>query len=414
MFDLDKWQEILGTMSRNKLRTGLTAFGVFWGIFMLVLLLGAGKGMENGIWKEFGAGAQNSLLVYGGKTSMPWQGLKPGREIKFTNADLEAVRQRVTGLEMLAMRNRLSGEYTIMRGTKNGSFQVFGANGEFFRINGEQLQAGRMLSPLDVAERRKVMIIGERVRKVLFKPEENPIGQYVQVKGVHFQIVGVFTTNQNQGRNEERAYVPFSTFQSAFNQYNQVQLLALTTTPGTPVAQLESQVRQLLAGRHKFNPADKQAIGLENNEEEVARFEGLFNGIRLFVSIIGVLTLIAGVVGVSNIMLIIVQERTREIGVRKAIGATPWSIVNMVVQESIVITGLSGYLGLLAGVALLDGLRYAIEKSGAELPYFTRPEVNVGVAVGATLLLVVAGAFAGFVPALKAANIKPIDALRAE
>ncbi|KAA9333289.1 ABC transporter permease [Hymenobacter busanensis] len=414
MFDLDKWQEILGTMSRNKLRTGLTAFGVFWGIFMLVLLLGAGKGMENGIWKEFGAGAQNSLFIYGGKTALPWQGLKPGREIKFTNDDLEAIRQRIDGVEMLATRNRLSGEYTIVRGTKNGSFQVFGANAEFFPLNGEQVKKGRLLSPLDIAERRKVMVIGERVRKVLFKDDENPVGQYVQVKGVFFQIVGTFWTNDNQGRNEERAYVPFSTFQSTFNQYNQVQLMGLSTRSGLPVKQLEDQVRRLLASRHQFDPADKQALELNNNEEEVARFQGLFNGIKLFVSVIGVLTLIAGVVGVSNIMLIIVQERTREIGVRKAIGATPWSIVGMIVQESIVITGLSGYLGLLAGVALLDGMRYAIEKSGAELPYFTRPEVNVSVALGATLLLVVAGAFAGFVPAMKAANIKPIDALRAE
>ncbi|KUG08075.1 ABC transporter permease [Solirubrum puertoriconensis] len=414
MFDLDKWQEIWSTMRRNKLRTALTAFGVFWGIFMLVLLLGAGKGMENGIWREFGAGAQNSLFIFGGKTSLPWQGLKPGREIKFTNADLEALRQRVEGVEMVATRNRLSGEYTIVRGTRNGSFQVFGANGEFFRINGEEVKTGRLLSPLDLAERRKVMVIGERVRKVLFKPDENPIGQYVQVKGVFFQIVGTFTTNQNQGRNEERAYVPFSTFQTTFNQYNQVQLLAITTRPGVPVKQVEEQVRQLMASRHQFDPADKQAIELENNEEEVARFQGLFNGIRLFVSIIGVLTLIAGVVGVSNIMLIIVQERTKEIGVRKAIGATPFSIVSMVVQESVVITGLAGYLGLLAGVGLLDGLRYAIEKSGAELPYFTRPEVDVGVAVGATVLLVLAGALAGFVPAMRAANIKPIEALRTE
>jgi len=413
MFDLDKWQEILGTMRRNKLRTFLTAFGVFWGIFMLVLLLGAGKGMENGVWKEFGSGAKNSLFVSAGKTSLPWQGLKPGREIKFTNDDLEAIRRQVDGVELLATRNRLSGEYTIINGTKNGSYQVFGANAEFFQINGEQLARGRLLSPLDGIEQRKVIVLGEKVHKVLFG-DSSGIGKYVQVKGVFFRVVGTFTNTGNNGRNEERAFVPFTTFQTTFNQYNQVQRIGVSSRKGTPVKELEEQVRQLLARRHQFDPADKQALELDNNEEEVARFEGLFRGIQLFVSVIGVLTLVAGVVGVSNIMLIIVQERTREIGVRKALGATPWSIVSMIVQESVVITSVSGYLGLLAGVALLDAVRYALEQAGGTSSYFDHPQVNLAVALSATALLVVAGAVAGLVPATKAANVKPIEALRAD
>ncbi|SFQ49573.1 ABC transporter permease [Hymenobacter arizonensis] len=411
MFDLDKWQEILGTMRRNKLRTFLTAFGVFWGIFMLVLLLGAGKGMENGVWKQFGGGAKNSLFVSAGKTSLPWQGLQPGRQIKFTNDDLEAIRRQVDGVELLATRNRLFGEYTIMNGTKNGSYQVFGANAEFFDLNGEKLAQGRLLNPLDGIEQRKVMLLGEKVRKVLFG-DSNCIGRFVQVKGVFFRVVGTFTNTGNNGRNEERAFVPFTTFQTTFNQYNQVQRIGVSSRKGTPVKELEEQVRQLLATRHKFDPADKQALDLDNNEEELARFEGLFSGIRLFVTIIGVLTLVAGVVGVSNIMLIIVQERTREIGVRKALGATPWSIISMIVQESVVITSVSGYLGLLAGVALLDAVRYALEQSGGTTSYFDNPQVNVSVALSATALLVVAGAAAGLVPATKAANVKPIEALR--
>jgi putative ABC transport system permease protein len=413
MFDLDKWQEILGTMRRNKLRTFLTAFGVFWGIFMLVLLLGAGKGIENGIWKEFGGGALNSLFVGAGKTSLPWQGMKPGREIKFANDDLAAIRQQVDGVELLGTRNRLYGEYTIINGTKNGSYQVFGASAEFFQLNGEQLARGRLLNPLDGVEQRKVMLLGEKVHKVLFG-DSSGIGKYVQVKGVFFKVIGTFTSTGNNGRNEERAFVPFSTFQTTFNQYNQVQNFVMSSRKGTPVKVLEDQVRLLMARRHKFDPADKQAIYLENNEEEVQRFEGLFTGIKLFVSVIGVLTLVAGVVGVSNIMLIIVQERTREIGVRKALGATPWSIVSMIVQESVVITSVSGYLGLLAGVALLDAARYALEQAGGTTSYFDHPEVNIGVALSATALLVVAGAIAGLVPAMKAANVKPIEALRAD
>lgn len=413
MFDLDKWQEILGTMRRNKLRTFLTAFGVFWGIFMLVLLLGAGKGIENGIWKEFGGGAMNSLFVGTGKTSLPWQGMKPGREIKFANDDLAAIRQQVDGVEILASRNRLYGEYTIVNGTKNGSYQVFGANSEFFQLNGEKLGRGRMLNPLDGIERRKVIVLGEKVHKVLFG-DSLGIGKFVQVKGVFFKVVGTFTSTANNGRNEERAYVPFTTFQTTFNQYNQVQNIVMSSRKGTPVKELEEQVRRLMSVRHKFDPADKQAIYLENNEEEVARFEGLFTGIKLFVSVIGVLTLVAGVVGVSNIMLIIVQERTREIGVRKALGATPISIISMIVQESVVITSVSGYLGLLGGVALLDAMRYALEQAGGTTSYFDHPEVNIGVALSATALLVVAGAVAGLIPAMKAANVKPIEALRAE
>jgi putative ABC transport system permease protein len=413
VFDLDKWQEILGTMRRNKLRTFLTSFGVFWGIFMLVLLLGAGNGMKNGVLNEFGSGAKNSLFISGGKTSLPWQGLKPGREIKLTNLDMVAIKRQIDGVELEAPRNRLGGEYTIMNGTKNGSYQVFGTTNEYFQLNGEKLTAGRLLNPLDVLEQRKVIIMGEKVRKVLFN-EAPALGQYVQVKGVFFRVVGIFTTTQNQGRNEERAYVPFSTFQTTFNQYNQVQRLGLSTQAGLRVKDLEAQVRQLLARRHQFDPADKQALDMRNNEEEMARFNGLFTGIQVFVSIIGVLTLVAGVVGVSNIMLIIVQERTREIGVRKALGATPGSVVSMIVQESVVITSLSGSLGLLAGVALLDAARYGIEASGAQLPYFDRPGVNGAVAVSAIVLLVVAGALAGLVPATKAARVKPIEALQAQ
>jgi putative ABC transport system permease protein len=316
-------------------------------------------------------------------------------------------------VQLLASRNRLFGEYTIINGTKNGSYQVFGANAEFFQLNGEKLARGRLLNPLDDIERRKVMLLGEKVHKVLFG-DSSGVGKYVRVKGVFFKVVGTFTNTTNNGRNEERAFVPFSTFQTTFNQYNQVQRIGMSSTEGTPVKQLEEQVRELLARRHKFDPADKQALELDNNEEEVNRFNGLFTGIKLFVSVIGVLTLVAGVVGVSNIMLIIVQERTREIGVRMALGATPWSIISMIVQESVVITSVSGYLGLLAGVALLDALRYALDQAGGTSSYFDRPEVDVVVALSATALLVVSGAIAGLIPAMKAANVKPIEALRAE
>ncbi|RIJ36629.1 ABC transporter permease [Pontibacter oryzae] len=414
MFDLDKWQEILATMQKNKLRTFLTAFGVFWGIFMLVLLLGAGKGMENGVYNRFGDGAKNSVFVWSGKTAVAHKGLKPGREIKLTNEDLKAVQREVAGLDMLAPRNRVWGEYTINYKKQNGSYQVFGAEPAFMDMNGERAFRGRLLNQLDEREKRKVIVLGEQAAQVLFA-DQNPIGEYVNIQGIHFKVVGTFKVRgNNSGRREERAYIPFATLQTTFNQPNQVQVMLLAAKEGVPAKEMEDKLRVLLAQRHKFSETDDMALGIENTEEEYLKVQGLFSGIRIFVWIVGIGTLIAGIVGVSNIMLIIVKERTREIGVRKALGATPLSVVSLILQESIVITAFSGYMGLLFGTGLLALLEYLLVSSGAELPFFANPEVDFGVALGATVVLVLSGAIAGLVPALKAANIKPIEALRAE
>lgn len=413
MFDLDKWQEIWATMQKNKLRTFLTAFGVFWGIFMLVLLLGVGNGMQNGIFKEFGDQAINNVWIWDGKTSIPYKGMQPGRTIRFTNQDLEAIKREVKEVGVLSPRNGLWGEYTINYKDKNSSYIVFGATHQFFKVNGEKLLQGRLLNLNDMLEKRKVVVIGEKVSKVLFG-EANPVGEYLNIRGIYFRVVGTFKNPGNNGRNEERLYAPFSTFQSTFNQANQVQVFVVTTDNTIPAAELANKIKAVLAKRHNFSPEDPQAIGLYNNEENFQRFTGLFSGIKIFVFVVGVFTLIAGVIGVSNIMLIIVKERTKEIGIRKAIGATPFSIVSLIIMESVIITGLSGYFGLIAGIGLLDFIRFGIEKSGAELPYFTRPEVDLWVALVATGILVLSGALAGLVPALKAARIKPIEALMAD
>jgi len=401
-------------MQKNKLRTFLTAFGVFWGIFMLVLLLGAGKGLEKGVINRFGDGAKNSIYVFGGKTAMAHAGLAPGREIKFTNQDLEAMWRTVEEVNTLAPRNRIMGEYTINYGKQNGSYQVFGAEPDFLLLNGERAHRGRLLNRYDELEKRKVVIIGEQAAQVLFG-EEEPVGEYVSIRGIHFKVVGTFKVKGNNGgRREERAYIPFTTLQTTFNQPNQVQLMALVAQEGVSAALVEDKVRQLLAERHKFSAEDDMALDLENTEKEYLKVMGLFNGINIFMWIVGVGTLIAGIVGVSNIMLIIVKERTREIGVRKALGATPLSVISLILQESVVITAFSGYMGLLAGTGLLAGVQYLIESSGAEMPFFAAPEVDLGVALTATFILVLSGALAGLVPAMKAANIKPIEALQAD
>ncbi|GHA68595.1 ABC transporter permease [Pontibacter akesuensis] len=414
MFDIDKWQEILGTMRKNKLRTFLTAFGVFWGIFMLVLLLGAGKGLENGVINRFGDGAKNSIYVWSGKTAVAHKGMKPGRQIQLTNQDLDAINREVANLNMMAPRNRVWGEYTINYKKQNGSYQVFGTEPDFLELNGERAYRGRLLNNYDEAEKRKVVVLGEQASLVLFG-EEDPVGKYVNIRGNYFKVVGTFKTRgNNSARREERAYIPFSTLQSTFNQPNQVQMMALVAQDGVPAAEMEERLRELLAQRHKFAAEDDMALGIENTEKEFLKIMGLFNGIRIFVWIVGIGTLIAGIVGVSNIMMIIVKERTREIGVRKALGATPLSIVSLILQESVVITAFSGYMGLLFGTMVLALLEYMMVSSGVEAPFFANPEVDPSVAIAATVVLVLSGALAGLMPALKAAYIKPVEALRAD
>jgi putative ABC transport system permease protein len=313
----------------------------------------------------------------------------------------------------MSPRNWLGGEFTILYKNKTGSFQVQAVGPDYFGIDIVDMVGGRGFNQNDARGKRKVAVLGFRAREVLFG-DKDPIGEYINIKGGYFKVIGYFKKEGNNGRFEERIFIPHATYQTIFNPDRDVNVIALTAANGVEVKKLEDQVRGILAKRHRFSEKDEQAIGLNNNEEEWKRFQGLFGAIRLFVSVIGTFTLIAGAVGVSNIMLIIVKERTREIGIRKAIGATPWSIVSQILMESIFITAFSGYLGLLAGVGLLSGISYLIDSTGAKLPYFTRPEVDFGVALAATAVLVVAGAIAGFVPAIKAARIKPIEALRAE
>jgi putative ABC transport system permease protein len=413
MFDLDKWQEILGTIRKNKLRTFLTAFGVFWGIFMLVLLLGAGEGLKNGVFNRFGDGAKNRIYISGGRTADPYMGLPPGRSIRITNDDVKAVEREVAGIKILAPRTSLFGEFTLNYKTKNGSFTVFGSTPEYFSFSGEKVFQGRLLNMQDVIEKRKVVLLGEKIKKELFGDQE-AIGEYINIKGIYFLVVGTYTEKGAGMRKEEKAFIPFSTLQSTFNQPNQVHMFGVVAQNGMTAKEMEEKIKDVLAQRLKFSVDDKRALGVFNTETEFLQLMGLFNGIHIFVWVVGIGTLIAGIVGVSNIMLIIVKERTREIGVRKALGATPFSIISLILQESVVITAFSGYLGLLAGVGLLDGVRYLLDTSGAELAFFANPEVNLGVAVSATVLLVLAGALAGLMPALKAARIKPIEALRAD
>ena len=416
MFDLDKWQEIYHTIRKNKLRTILTAFGVFWGIFMLVILLGSGKGFENGIEGQFDV-AKNAIFVWGQRTSLAYKGIKPGRFVRFQNDDIQALRDNIPELEVIAPRLQMEGAI-VNRGRKNVSYSVYGDYPDHLRVRPFRITEGRYINEKDIQEKRKVAVIGTEVKNVMFGAEENPIGKYIKIKNISFLVVGVFKLSSTQSEEVMQAakeiFVSNTALQQTFNMTNQVHYFALVPKKGFPAAEVQAKVRNLLAKRRGIHPEDERAIGSENIEKEYQQVQGLFIIIRSFSWFVSIFTIIAGVIGVGNIMLIVVKERTKEIGVRKALGATPNSIIGMILQETIVITTLAGYLGLLASTGLIAGINYLLKANNAEGGFFANPEVDLNMAFWATAVLIVSGALIGLIPALKAANVDPVVALRDE
>ncbi|MBD1398637.1 ABC transporter permease [Pontibacter sp. JH31] len=416
MIDIDKWTEIYNTVKKHKLRTALTAFGVFWGIFMLVLLLGAGRGLEKGITAEFNV-AKNAVFVWTQRTSVPYMGLKAGRFIQMTNDDIAAIRAFVPEVAVIAPSNQLRGSFSVVYGAKSSAFTVNGETPEVLLVKPTNVVNGRFINQKDINERRKVAVVGPRTLALLFGEDEDPIGKYIRIKGIYFQVVGTFKPigkDEDVIQDAQTIYIPNTTLQQAFNQPNQVGFFAMTPKPGIPAAVVEEKVKTLLMKRHKVAPTDLKAFGSANVEKEFQDVQGLFAGIAGFSWLVSIGTIIAGIIGVGNIMLIVVKERTKEIGIRKALGATPFSIVSLIIQESVVITGLAGYIGLLAGTGLIAAIEGFMVKNDVQAGFFGPPEVNMGVAVAATVLLVVAGALAGLIPATKAARVNPVVALQEE
>jgi len=412
MFEIDKWQEILNTIRKNKLRTFLTGFSVAWGIFMLIILLGSGKGLENGVREQFRGGAVNGVWISSGITSMQFKGLKTGREIDLTNEDYKYIKSTLQGPDRMSARIFLGSCLTSYK-NEYGTFFISPCHPDYGIIKEVEMIQGRFLNNIDITEFRKVAVIGEKVKSDLFKGIDTiALGKYIAIKGVLFKVVGVFRDFSRNDDEQKRIYLPISTAQRVFQGNNIISQISFTTGNAS-VEEADAMVnntRTILAKRHTFNYDDKRAVNIWNKSEEVRKFNALFAGIRLFIWIIGIGTIIAGVVGVSNIMMIVVKERTKEIGIRKALGATPFSIISLVLQESILITGFAGYIGLVLGVGLLE----IISKNMPATEFFRNPEADFTLAVGATILLVIAGAVAGFVPAMKAAKVKPVEALRDE
>ena len=410
IIDRDKWQEIFSTINKNKLRTFLTGFSVAWGIFMLIILLGSGQGLQNGVEHQFADDATNSLWVYAGQTTKAYKGTNAGRRIQFTNRDYSRTKSLDKHIDHITGRFYV-GSKLISYKTNYGSYDIRAVHPDHKYLENTIVTQGRFLNRLDMEHFGKVIVIGDIVRKDLFKNSENPLGKYVVVGSIPFKIIGVF---EDKGGNSEmrKVYIPVSTAQRVFNGADHLNQVMFTVGDASldQTKAIETKLRNELAAIHHFDPADQRAIRINNDLDNYQKVINLFMGIRIFIWIIGIGTIIAGIVGVSNIMMIVVKERTKEVGVRKALGATPGSIVGLILLESVIITSMAGYIGLMAGVGLLE----LVNKFMPPSDFFRNPQANISIAVMAMILLVIAGAVAGFIPAKKAASIKPIEALRDE
>ena len=419
MFDVDIWQEIFSTIRKNKLRTFLTGFSVAWGIFMLMVLLGSGNGLSNGVKEQFAQNAVNVMWMWTGETSMPYNGLKEGREVKFTNQDYDFLTTKSKEIEKVSSRYYLPNDILYAYGKEYGSFETSTCYPTLKDMENISVSSGRFINELDMQEFRKVVVIGDEIRKALFK-EEEPIGKYIKIGGVPFDVIGV-SKDIKRAENNRQAYIPFTTAQRIFNGGNRVHTFTVTSKMVQTAEEAEAiteKVRVDMAKRHDFDSKDKRAMGSFNMLTEYIRTMKIFQAINIFVWIIGIGTLIAGIVGVSNIMLILVKERTKEIGIRKALGATPFSVISLVLLESVLITTIAGYIGLVMGVGLMELINFGLEQAtgagGAENVFFKNPTVDFQTAVSATLILILSGALAGYFPSRRAANVTPIEALRDE
>jgi len=390
MFNLDKWSEIFTTIRKNKMRTLLTAFSIAWGIFLLVILLGAGSGFLNGVLYEFRDDAMNSISVEPGQTSLPYKGMKPGKIIQLTNEDHDQIKERVRFVEHTSSRFNLRGDYTVRYKHNYARFAVRAVHPGHVYFERTIVTDGRFINEIDIRERRKVAAIGVEVVKLFFK-DENPIGKWIEVNQIPYKVVGVYT---DEGISFELSivYIPITTAQMAYNGANRVDEIIFTTGNASlkETQLMVKETRNILVEHNSFSPKDQRAVEIFNNKEWVQRFYSMISGINFFIWVVGIGTIAAGIVGVSNIMIIAVKERTREIGIRKAIGATPSSIVGLILQESLIVTILAGYVGLVAGVAFVEFASWVFENFNFQSEYFRNPEIQFNTVIMATVLLVIA------------------------
>ena len=416
MFRIDRWKEIIEALTTNWFRTLLTAFGVFWGILILIILLAAGKGLENGIKADFGDVATNTMFVWTRSTTKPYMGLPIGRRFSYTTEDVENIWEQIPNLRFVSPRNQIGSDtQNVTKGVKKGVYNIYGDYPEIIRQDPLGITQGRFINHLDIENSRKVAVIGLGVVQDLYEESEAVIGSFVTVQGVNFKVIGVYNKEGGGGNQnaQKEIYVPFTSFSKAFNRSNRVGWMAITAQDGTPITAIKESIFNLLKKRHKINPEDKRAIGHFDLFEEYSRVENLFGAMRFIAFFVGLLVLISGVIGVSNIMLIVVKERTKEIGIRRALGESPFSIKLQIMMESIFLTIFSGMAGIVFGALFIFGINYALSLTGP-VDMFMAPSVNVGIVVAALSILIFSGLLAGFIPARSAIKVKPIEALRTE
>jgi len=417
LFDSNTWQEIFQSISKNKLRTFLTMIGVFIGIYIYIGLSGASKGLDNGFERQFETIARNSLFAWGQSTSMPYAGFKTGRRIQLKLNDVDVLYNRVPEIETIAPRN-VKGVFgsspgIITRGLKSGNYAIYGDFPAFADIATKKIyDDGRFLNEADIDQARKVCVIGERTQRELFDEDENPIGGYIRIDNIYFQVVGVHKFTPGGGfESDSDIFIPFTTFKKLYNTGDNVSWFTIAAYDDADVVKVEEDIKSVLKSIHNVNPKDERAFGSFNLGEIFNKIMGFSNGLTFLSLIVGIATILAGVIGIGNILLISVKERTKELGVRRALGATPSEVRNQIIIESLFLTLLAGIIGIIAGamtLKLIDSLT-----QGGDFPY-ANPTVPIPYVIGSLLLMVILGVLIGMIPAQRAVSIKPIDALREE
>lgn len=410
--DKDTLEEILITITRNKTRSLLTAFGVFWGIFMLVALSGGGQGMQEELQQQFEGFATNSGFVVSSKTNEAYKGFRKGRWWDLEISDVALVAD-VEGVQMATPSTAMWGKSAVYEGNKY-SCNIRGLYPEYEQLEHQEMAYGRFINDVDIREGRKVCVIGKRVYESIFKEGGDPCGKYVQVDSVYYQVVGVCSSEGNvniQGEASQAVTLPYTTMQKMYNLGNEVQVVCFTMEPGMKVKDVKPEIERRIKQAHYISPTDKQAVMLLDLEAMFSMMDNLMTGVRFLTWMVGLGTLLAGAIGVSNIMMVTVKERTTEIGIRRAIGARPRDILQQILSESIVLTTVAGMAGISFGVFVLNVLEKAANPPGVVETHY---QVGFGMAIGTCLLVVALGMLAGLAPAYRAMAIKPIEAIRDE
>ncbi len=413
MFDFDWFREVASTIKKNKARTFLTGVAVAWGILMLIVLLGAGNGLKNGIQSNFSGRAQNTVTLWPGWTSVPYKGMPAVRRIKFDDKVYNYISNDLPNVEYISAR--VSRNVTLTYGNQYGAWNLNGVSPDASKIFQIKINKGRFINDIDIKQRRKVVVINDDIAQVLF-PNEDPMGKFVIADNLTYQVVGLY--EDEEGWSNPPAYIPFTTAQTLYSfgyGFQQIDFTVRNLNTKKENDLFITELREALGKMQYFEPTDLSALYIWNTAKDSLEMQGLFSAITLVVIIIGLASLMAGIVGVGNIMLITVKERTREIGIRKALGAKPFSILKLIILESIMITTLAGYVGILIGVGITEGVATLIESMPSDGPsMFQNPTVNLTTVILATLFLILCGVIAGLIPAIQATRVSPIEAMRAE